>query len=621
MLLTVLFAFGVFPMYTYAAEKNAVCVPLMDVRPTRDAYAKGEEIEIVTRLYNNSLNDLYNVRVWMEYDGADTMLVPGTTERIADELPYAREEDFSFWIVETPFTDRIEATNNAFLIRLTLRTVRLIPKLAKFFAFLKNDLQRLFTAFASLWKTRYDAELGECSVTYDGREIRCVFKCRYQMTNDPVWIRATAMAKDAEQAGVQITAPQNGFGGIVFGARIAEDGSFDGLLFFVNASDGAAGIMQNTQGGIQAVARRNIDIQAGKIYTLCVQKTQGGVKAWLLNDLSEKDAVFPLFDIALSLSGSEWGLFAASADVYADFRTDDTPYVLPAQTYCNPVHTNAPDPFVLYEDGVYYMYSTNAADRGFYADVSTDLVHWKRHSRLVAQKPDIYGEKWFWAPEVYHYNHTYYMLYSTDEHLALATADSPLGPFKKTTDDYLLPERGIDGTLFFDDDGKIYMYFAYFAKSSENLCVVEMEPDLLHLKQGTQTMLSVPEGWEKRINEGPMMLKHNGTYYLTYSGDAYDQINYCVGCMTSDSPTGPFTRDTANPILQSNAVSLGCGHHCFAPSPDGSELFIVYHCHRSASAVHPRSVCIDRVRFTASADGADRLVIGGPTSTPQPMPQ
>ena len=429
------------------------------------------------------------------------------------------------------------------------------------------------------------------------------------------------MSKDTEQASVQMIAPQNGFAGIVFGADIAEDGSFDGLLFYVNASNGTAGIVKNTQTEIKAVARRNIDIQAGKSYTLCVQKTEGGVKAWLLNDLSEKDTVFPLFDIALSLPGDEWGLFASSTDIYADYRSDDTPYVLPENTYCNPVHTNAPDPFVLYEDGVYYMYSTNAPDRGFYADISTDLVHWKRHSQPVAQKPDIYGETWFWAPEVYHYNGMYYMLYSTEEHLALATADSPLGPFKKVEDGFLLSERAIDGSFFFDDDGKIYMYFAYFSQGEEELCVVEMEPDLLHCKKDTQTILSVPNGWEKNVNEGPMMLKHNGTYYLTYSGNAYDNSNYCVGCMTSKSPTGPFTRDTANPILQSNTVSIGCGHHCFAPSPDGSEMFIVYHCHRSAESVHPRSLCIDRVQFVASADGTDKLVIGGPTSTPQPMPK
>ena len=620
-LLAVLLAFGTFPVCAYAAQTADVHTPVMDIHPEHTAYQKGEEIQIRTRLYNRSLNDLVHVRVWMEYDGADTMLVPGVTERIVDDLPYTCADDLSFRIGETKITDRIEAANNTVLRSLTLRVVRLIPKLTKFFKFLKNDLQRLFTAFMSLWSPKYTAELGECSVMYDGREIRCTFKCSYQLTAEPVEIRAAAAAKNAEQVSVQITALKNGFAGIVFGAEIAQDGSFDGLLFFVNASDGVAGIIQNTPAEVKTVARRNMDIQAGKTYTLCVQKTQGGVKAWLLNDLSEKDTAFPLFDIALTLPGDEWGLFAVDADVYADFRSSDTPYKLPEKTYCNPVHTNAPDPFVLYENGVYYMYSTNAPDRGFYADVSTDLVHWRRHSQPVAQKPDIYGEKWFWAPEVYRYNGKYYMLYSTEEHLALATADSPLGPFKKTADEFLFAERAIDGTFFFDDDGKIYMYFAYLAERSENLCVVEMEPDLLHYKPGTQTMLSVPEGWEKAVNEGPMLLKHNGIYYLTYSGDAYDQVNYCVGCMTSDSPTGPFTRVAANPVLQSNTVSPGCGHHCFAPSPDGSELFIVYHCHRSASAVHPRSVCIDRVRFAASSDGTEQLVIGGPTSTPQPMPQ
>ena len=189
-LLAFMLVFGALPMNAAAIEQSSACALVMDIHPERTEYQKGEEIQIRTRLYNNSLNDLYNVRVWMEYDCADAMLIPGATERIVDDLPYMHTNDLTFWIYETEFTNRIEATNNSFLKALTLRVVRLVPKLTKFFAFLKNDLQRLFTAFGSLWTSRYTAELGECYVTYNGQDMRCVFKCRYQQTGDQVEIRA-----------------------------------------------------------------------------------------------------------------------------------------------------------------------------------------------------------------------------------------------------------------------------------------------------------------------------------------------------------------------------------------------------------------------------------------------
>lgn len=620
-LLIVALMLGALPTAAHAAAPSAACAPVLEILSGQTDYQKGEEIEFRTRLYNQSLNDLYNVRVWMEYDCADTMLVPGATERILDDLPYTRTSDLTFWVRETEFTDRIEATHNSFLIALSLRAVRLIPKLSRLFAFLKNDLQRLFTAFGSLFRSKNTADLGECSILYDGREIRCTFKCSYLLIGEPVAVRATALARGAEQASVRITAPENGFAGIVFGANVEPDGSFSGWLFYIHATDGVAGIVESTPDGTAPLARRNAALPQGGVCTLCVQRTTGGVKAWLLNDISEKDTDFPLFDIALSLPGDEWGLFATDTDVYADFQASDAPYALPAETYCNPVHTCAPDPYVLYDDGVYYLYSTNAPGDGFYADVSTDLVHWKRHGQRVADKKDLYGEYGFWAPEVYFVNGTYYMLYTAEEHLALATADSPLGPFRKAGDGFLLAEHSIDGSLLFDDNGKIYMYYAHAGAKGECLFVTEMEPNLLHCKEGTKKQLSVPEGWEDAVNEGPTVLRHNGTYYLTYSGQSYESANYGVGCMTASSPTGPFTRDKTNPVLQSNLASPGCGHHCFAPSPDGSELFIIYHRHLSSDAIHPRSLCIDRVHFAAAASGADRLVIGGPTSTPQPMPK
>ena len=47
---------------------------------------------------------------------------------------------------------------------------------------------------------------------------------------------------------------------------------------------------------------------------------------------------------------------------------------------------------------------------------------------------------------------------------------------------------------------------------------------------------------------------------------------------------------------------------------------LAYHRHLDGSTVHPRSCCIDRVVFVDVGEDHDRLVIAGPTVTPQPRP-
>src|ERR1019366_6049012 len=102
---------------------------------------------------------------------------------------------------------------------------------------------------------------------------------------------------------------------------------------------------------------------------------------------------------------------------------------------------------------------------------------------------------------------------------------------------------------------------------------------------------------EKRsgeVTEGPFMLKHNGNYYLMFSGSGADSPNYGIGYATSKSPTGPlppnyghgyptsksptgpFVKNPGNPIVHRGGKVLGPGHHCVVEGPDG-KLWLDYH--------------------------------------------
>ena len=63
------------------------------------------------------------------------------------------------------------------------------------------------------------------------------------------------------------------------------------------------------------------------------------------------------------------------------------------------------DPFILLDGGRYYAYGTGRAD-GIAVAVSDDLSTWtpdagRAAGGLALHKDDSYGERGFWAPEVY----------------------------------------------------------------------------------------------------------------------------------------------------------------------------------------------------------------------------
>jgi beta-xylosidase len=280
------------------------------------------------------------------------------------------------------------------------------------------------------------------------------------------------------------------------------------------------------------------------------------------------------------------------------------------------------DPFILLHDGTYYAYGTHAAD-GIEVYTSADLNSWRLHG-LALSKNDVWADRWFWAPEVYEVDGTFYMYYSADEHICAATSQSPLGPFVQTVKEPMLPdEKSIDNSLFIDDDGTPYMVFDRF-NDGLNIWIARLEPDLVTLRTETLTpCIRMSQAWEEvwpTVNEGAFIVKHKGVYYMTYSANSYESPFYGIGCATATSPTGPWTKYTDNPLLQKPGRLVGVGHSSMFTDKEG-KLRIVYHAHRDANNIHPRAMHIGTVTFDAAADGGpDRMSISSEYITPHLLP-
>lgn len=305
----------------------------------------------------------------------------------------------------------------------------------------------------------------------------------------------------------------------------------------------------------------------------------------------------------------------------------------------NPISdiTNIGDPFILKDNGKYYMFATSAPSYGFNVWESKNLVDWEERG-LAYDHIDMenqWGIGDFWAPEVIKKDETFYMTYSARNssdslRIAIATSDSPTGPFVDANID-LIKEDGsfIDGHIFIDEDGTPYFY--YVKDNYENIIdrnhvsqiyVQKMTEDLLGLTGPPECLLEPSQDWEDptgkyQWNEGPFVIKYENIYYLMYSANYFGGEYYAIGYATSTSPMGPFEKSEKNPILSSNLDQgiSGPGHNSVTVGLDNKTLYAVYHIHTDPeNPSGDRSLAIDRLYFEEG-----EMKIDGPTSTVQEL--
>lgn len=271
------------------------------------------------------------------------------------------------------------------------------------------------------------------------------------------------------------------------------------------------------------------------------------------------------------------------------------------------------DPFILENNGVFYIYGTSARN-GIIVYKSSDLKNWKgpcgATEGLALHKSNSWGSKNFWAPEVYKIGNRFLMTYSAEEQIAYAWSNSPTGPFINTDKTPYLNEKGIDSHIFIDNDGTPYMFWVRF-DGGNVIFQAEMSKDLKTIKMDTvKQIIKVREGtWEKtksdpvaNVAEGPFIIKRNNIYYLTYSCNHYQSPDYAVGYATASSLKGPWTRYDKNPILLNHGGYRGTGHHALLKTSKG-KWYIVYHAHYSKDRVGPRRTLISPITFKKNRNG------------------
>ena len=343
------------------------------------------------------------------------------------------------------------------------------------------------------------------------------------------------------------------------------------------------------------------------------------------------DDLYPLIELAQNgAAAGRFGVLCEGGEA-KNFTVIGAGEAYAGKTFVNPVCYGA-DPDVLYHDGVYYLYIRKVVgDYPLTVYTSTDMVNWTERGGVYKWQKGWSSKYHFMSPNVFYYDGMFYLLFQawnndTDQSARLfyASAKSPLGPFEGCT--MLHDVHEIGGHPFVDDDGKVYVTLCRFDFGS-NLYIEEVtvkdgvitpKPETCKLILYPQTAYEV--NGRGRTVEGGVPIKHGGYYYMIYAVGSY-KLHYGQSYAVSKNIYGPYEKYEYNPFLVYNAAVDGPGDAVIMPSPDGKELYLVYHQHNAIGTVSPRMTCIDRLKLVPNPDGGpDVPVTAGPSSTPQPVP-
>lgn len=264
----------------------------------------------------------------------------------------------------------------------------------------------------------------------------------------------------------------------------------------------------------------------------------------------------------------------------------------------------------------YWIYPTYSAryEQQVFLDAfsSTDLVHWKKHPRIIDTAAIKWARMAIWAPAIVKKGNRYFLFFSANDiqsklrngvkddtlgGIGIAVANKPGGPFKDYLGKPLINKfynnaQPIDQYVFRDTNGQYYIIYGGWGRC--NIAMLNNNFTALQpFKDGNLVKEITPKGYV----EGPTMFIRKGKYYLMWSEGNWTDGTYKVAYAVADNITGPFERRAT--VLQADEqVATGAGHHSVMNIPGTDEWYIVYHRRPIPNQGRDhRVVCIDRMYF------------------------
>lgn len=228
--------------------------------------------------------------------------------------------------------------------------------------------------------------------------------------------------------------------------------------------------------------------------------------------------------------------------------------------YTNPILPGFyPDPSVCrVGDDFYMVTSTFEWFPGVPVFHSKDLVNWTQISHCLTRKSqlnldDAKSSGGIYAPTIRHNSGRFYMITTDTTGIGnfIVTTEDPAGEWSEPI---TVAQGGIDPSLFFDDDGKVYFTAnALWCEGLDRgLYLREINPDTGTLLDNAPTFLW--DGTGGKYPEAPHIYKRDGWYYLIIA-EGGTEFTHMISIARSRSINGPYESCPQNPILSHRASS------------------------------------------------------------------
>ncbi|MDR0301779.1 MAG: glycoside hydrolase family 43 protein [Treponema sp.] len=252
-----------------------------------------------------------------------------------------------------------------------------------------------------------------------------------------------------------------------------------------------------------------------------------------------------------------------------------------SRKYINPVLSGFyPDPSICrVENDFYLVNSTFAYFPGIPVFHSVDLFHWKQIGNAIDRPGQLCYDghqvsQGLFAPTIRYNKGIFYILCTLigKDGNFIITAENPAGPWSEPV--WLKDAEGIDPSIFFDDDGKVWYCGTHSVPEGQaypgNNEIYIQEINLSLLSAGKNPLTSKSTGiWRGALlnavwPEGPHIYKINGWYYLLYA-EGGTGLDHAVCVARAKDISGPWEGKKSNPVLTHrhlgrNADIINAGH-------------------------------------------------------------
>ncbi|MEI8086472.1 MAG: glycoside hydrolase family 43 protein [Paludibacter sp.] len=301
--------------------------------------------------------------------------------------------------------------------------------------------------------------------------------------------------------------------------------------------------------------------------------------------------------------------------------------------YNNPVNPGfLPDPSVCRVGEDYYLVNSSFE---YFPGVpifhSKDLIHWQQIGNVLdrpSQLPlqNTAPSDGIYAPTLRYHDGIFYMIVTNVNGASkinfFVTATNPAGPWSEPI---ILNQSGIDPSLFWDEDGKVYFVSNRGLTFNTERAIYQSEIDIKTGKRLTEPKI-IWKGSGGSYVEGPHMYKKDGYYYLQ-TAEGGTQYGHMVCISRSKNIWGPYDSNPKNPILSNRYAYeklYGTGHADMIQAHDGSWWMV--HLAFRTPQVLGRETCLAPLKWdvdgwpVVNSNGTNSLVNNAETLPLKPFP-